>query len=239
MSLPTALTAISTKIQSADPMRRQRALRRLAAAVLVVLYARRTNQSLGQQRVLLAQDEQLPPSEQLRAALRYTIWGQLIASSEYLLCLVKPALAARIGRLLVRTPRDAVANLTYGPNDRNTLDLYGVGGAPKPVIVFMHGGAWSFGHKWQYALVGEYLATQGFLVAVVNYRTFPAGSVMDMVEDIENAVRTRIVVGSGSVRVHAVDWYSCRFGAGVLGRRSLPSVRRRQKTHLSERPLVW
>ncbi|KAI9982928.1 hypothetical protein PInf_006732 [Phytophthora infestans] len=52
----------------------------------------------------------------------------------------------------------------------------------------MHGGAWSFGHKWQYALVGEYLATQGFLVAVLDYRTFPYGSVVDMIEDVENAV---------------------------------------------------
>ncbi|GMF17969.1 unnamed protein product [Phytophthora lilii] len=52
----------------------------------------------------------------------------------------------------------------------------------------MHGGAGSFGHKWQYALVGEFLASQGFLVAVINYRTFPTGSVVDMVEDVENAV---------------------------------------------------
>lgn len=87
--------------------------------------------------------------------------GQLIASSEYLLCLVKPQLAARIGRLLLRKPRDCRVNCRYGPHERHTLDVYGVHEqqqqqAPaKPVLVFMHGGAWSFGHKWQYALVGS------------------------------------------------------------------------------------
>ncbi|KUF89038.1 hypothetical protein AM588_10002126 [Phytophthora nicotianae] len=102
-------------------------------------------------------------------------------------------MAARIGRLLVWTPRDCRVNCRYGPHERNTLDVYGVQAhgettVAKPVLVFMHGGAWSFGHKWQYALVGEYLATQGFLVAVINYRTFPNGSVLDMIEDVENAV---------------------------------------------------
>ncbi|KAG7381175.1 hypothetical protein PHYPSEUDO_006323 [Phytophthora pseudosyringae] len=171
--------------------------RRVALALALLAYARNTGRSLRQQHVLLLQHEpRLPWPEHAQAALKYTAVGQLIASSEYLLCLVKPQLAARIGRLLVWTPRDCRVNCRYGPHERNTLDVYGVQGqeqetaaaGAKPVLVFMHGGAWSFGHKWQYALVGEYLATQGFLVAVMSYRTFPTGSVLDMIEDVENAV---------------------------------------------------
>ncbi|KAG6591090.1 isoprenylcysteine alpha-carbonyl methylesterase ICMEL1 [Phytophthora cinnamomi] len=166
--------------------------RRVALAVALLAYLRNTGLNLRQQHALLKQSEpRLPWAEHAQAALKYTSVGQLIASSEYLLCLVKPQLAARIGRLLLWTPRDCRANCRYGSHERHTLDVYGVQTpqAPaKPVLVFVHGGAWSFGHKWQYALVGEFLASQGFLVAVINYRTFPSGSVLDMVEDVENAV---------------------------------------------------
>ncbi|KAF1793155.1 Alpha/Beta hydrolase fold [Phytophthora cactorum] len=171
-----------------------RSPRRVALALALLAYVRNTGRNLCQQHALLQQNEpRLPLSEHVHAALKYTTTGQLIASSEYLLCLIKPQLAARVGRLLVWTPRDCRLNCRYGPHERNTLDVYGVQEqeettAAKPVLVFMHGGAWSFGHKWQYALVGEYLATQGFLAAVINYRTFPNGSVVDMIEDIENAV---------------------------------------------------
>ncbi|RLN15235.1 hypothetical protein BBJ28_00008218 [Nothophytophthora sp. Chile5] len=171
--------------------------RRLALLVCLALYLRTTGRSLSQQHALLQlHDDRLALGAHVQAALRYTFVAQLISSSEYLLCLVKPLLAARIGRLLVLKPCDARENCAYGPHERNTVDLYGVhvgdgraAGGLKPVLVFVHGGAWSFGHKWQYGLVGEYLATQGLLVAVINYRTFPTGSVVDMVEDVENATQ--------------------------------------------------
>lgn len=169
-------------------------VQRLVLAVALLVYVRKTWQSLGQQHTLLQQNEpRLPWSEHMRATLRYTFIGQLIASSEFLLCLVKPQLAKRIGRLLLWKPQNCRANRRYGVHERNTLDVYGVQeDKAKPVLVFLHGGGWAFGHKWQYALVGEYLATQGFLVAVVSYRTFPTGSVVDMIEDVENAVRDGI-----------------------------------------------
>ncbi|CAH0484574.1 unnamed protein product [Peronospora farinosa] len=165
-------------------------LQRMALALALLVYARKTVRSLCQQHALLQQNEpRLPWSDHVRATFRYAFIGQLIASSEYLLCLVKPQLAKRIGRLLLWTPRDCRANCRYGIHERNTLDVYGVQeGKAKPVLVFLHGGGWTFGHKWQYALVGEYLATQGFLVAVMSYRAFPIGSVVDMIEDVENAV---------------------------------------------------
>ncbi|TYZ67902.1 hypothetical protein PybrP1_007809 [[Pythium] brassicae (nom. inval.)] len=144
-------------------------------------------------------------------ALRYTILSQIIAASEFLLPLAKPLLAARIGRLLVWKGPRVQPNAVYGPHERNTVDVYGIDSestsaaiasndeqrksidselsARKPVLVFVHGGAWSFGHKWQYGLVGEFLSTTlGVLVAVVNYRTYPTGHVQDMVEDVELAI---------------------------------------------------
>jgi acetyl esterase/lipase len=192
--------------------------RRAALALALLLYARNTTRNLRQQHALLRQNEpRLAWLERTQAALKYTSTGQLIASSEYLLALVKPQLAARIGRLLLWTPRDCRVNCRYGPHERNTLDVYGVRaeGASRPVLVFMHGGAWSFGHKWQYALVGEYLAAQGFVVAVLNYRTFPRGSVADMVEDVERAVRMDASLRAGDASA----------GANVRLRRSFGSLR--------------
>uniref|UniRef100_A0AAV1TW80 BD-FAE-like domain-containing protein n=1 Tax=Peronospora matthiolae TaxID=2874970 RepID=A0AAV1TW80_9STRA len=163
---------------------------RLVLLSALFAYACHTGRSLRQQHSLSQRSSpRLHWSNVLRAALKYTWIGQLIASSEYLLCLLKPFLAARIGRLVLRTPRGCCTNRRYGVHERHRLDVYGVQeGAVKPVLVFIHGGAWSYGHKWQYALVGQYLATQGLLVAVVNYRTFSHGSVVEMVEDVENAV---------------------------------------------------
>ena len=166
-------------------------VQRFMLVVALCAYAGHTGRSLCQQHAQLQRSRpRLHWLAVVRAALKYTSIGQLIASSEYLLCLLKPLLVLRLSRLLLWTPRGCRVNRCYGDHKRQRLDIYGVeGGANKPVLVFLHGGAWSYGHKWQYALVGQYLATHGFLVAIVSYRTFPHGSVVEMVEDIENAVR--------------------------------------------------
>lgn len=197
---------------------------RFCLAALGIAYLRRTWTSFFQQRAMLRLQQTAaaavataskagmaiagrPPRRSdhlLWRALTYTLTSQLIAASEFLLPLVKPLLAVRIGRLLVWKGPRVQPNAVYGPHTRNTVDVYGIESATghmrkagdvdpdarKPVLVFVHGGAWSFGHKWQYGLVGEYLAsTLGVLVAVVNYRTYPMGHVQDMVEDVERAVR--------------------------------------------------
>lgn len=196
---------------------RARALR-FCMGVAGLAYLRKTWTSLFQQRDMLRlqgagfylQSQQPPQNRSLLLGiLKYTFMGQLIAATEYLIPLVKPLLAARIGRLLVWKGPRVQPNAKYGPHERHTVDIYGVergngsgdgddeGASNKrrPVLVFVHGGAWSFGHKWQYGLVGEYLASSlGFLVAVVNYRTYPTGHVQHMVEDVEQAVRLFVVL---------------------------------------------
>lgn len=166
-------------------------LKRLALALVLFLYSRKTWRSLRENhRQLKAGADPLSASQ----VLKYTFLAQLLAACEYLLVLVKPVVSLRIGRSLVWTGSREARHLRYGhTHERQALDLYGVDKAAKrPVLVFVHGGAWSFGHKWQYALVGSYLSgALGALVAVVNYRTYPSGSVLDMVEDVDNAVRLR------------------------------------------------
>lgn len=87
----------------------------------------------------------------------------------------------------------------YGPHPRNRMDLYreGEGEAPRPVLLFVHGGGFLVGDKggdgngnggWANAHVGRWAAANGMLGAVMNYRlapdeTWPAGA-----EDVAAAV---------------------------------------------------
>ncbi|MBI1830359.1 MAG: alpha/beta hydrolase [Planctomycetes bacterium] len=74
---------------------------------------------------------------------------------------------------------------------RHRLDLF----APKdqkncPVIVLVHGGAWLVGDNrccGLYTSVGEYLASQGFVVVMPNYRLSPAVKHPEHVRDVARA----------------------------------------------------
>ncbi|GAQ87063.1 alpha beta-hydrolases superfamily protein [Klebsormidium nitens] len=82
-------------------------------------------------------------------------------------------------------------SLVYGTKARNRLDLYMPPGhlqRPRPVVVFVTGGAWVIGYKAWGALLGRRLANRGVLVACLDYRNFPQGSVSDMVADISTGI---------------------------------------------------
>ena len=80
------------------------------------------------------------------------------------------------------------SDLSYGPDERNRLDLYAPT-APSgllPVLAWVHGGGFRRGSKgggeeWQDAKVGRMAVQEGLLGVVINYRltpqhTWPSGS---------------------------------------------------------------
>ncbi|MBD2757563.1 alpha/beta hydrolase [Spirosoma validum] len=75
--------------------------------------------------------------------------------------------------------------------DRNVLDVYqpnqrqAIG---RPVVVFIHGGAWDSGSKNLYAFIGRRLAKQGVVAVLINYRLAPSVTVPDMADDCARAV---------------------------------------------------
>lgn len=105
-----------------------------------------------------------------------------------------------------------VRDVKYGPNPRNRLDLYlprgcayqgevvvdapgaspranpdangDPGGKGRPVIVFVTGGMWIIGYKAWGALLAQTLMARGFIVASLDYRNFPQGTVGDMIQDV-------------------------------------------------------
>jgi acetyl esterase/lipase len=82
-----------------------------------------------------------------------------------------------------------VLDVAYGPDAYQCLDLYLPDrSAGAPLVVLLHGGAWSVGDKSQYAVVGERLAHEGYLTAIANYRLSPAVQHPAHAQDVARAV---------------------------------------------------
>jgi len=112
------------------------------------------------------------------------------------------ALFAEEQGALAATLAPAARDCAYGPDPRHVLDLYRddehASDAPRPVLLFVHGGGFVMGDKggtsggtggdWANAHAGRWAARSGMLGCVMNYRlapghVWPAGS-----EDVAAAI---------------------------------------------------
>lgn len=93
------------------------------------------------------------------------------------------------------TPRDpAIVRATseaYGPLPRQSLDVYAPRGmsVARPVAVFLYGGGWEKGRKWDYGWVAQALAARGYVVVLPDYRLYPKAHFPDFLEDGAQVVR--------------------------------------------------
>jgi len=55
-------------------------------------------------------------------------------------------------------------------------------------VAFVTGGAWIIGYKGWGALLGRRLVERGIIVACIDYRNFPQGTIGDMVEDASQGI---------------------------------------------------
>ncbi|KAL9253106.1 putative isoprenylcysteine alpha-carbonyl methylesterase ICMEL1 [Drosera capensis] len=81
-------------------------------------------------------------------------------------------------------------SIVYGDLPRNRLDLYlpKDTNRKKPVVAFVTGGAWIIGYKAWGCLLGQQLSERGIIVACIDYRNFPQGTISDMVEDASRGI---------------------------------------------------
>ncbi|VVA96211.1 unnamed protein product [Arabis nemorensis] len=81
-------------------------------------------------------------------------------------------------------------SVVYGDQPRNRLDLYipPTSDGLKPVVVFVTGGAWIIGYKAWGSLLGLQLAERDIIVACLDYRNFPQGTISDMVGDVSRGI---------------------------------------------------
>jgi acetyl esterase/lipase len=81
-------------------------------------------------------------------------------------------------------------DIAYGDGPRAKYDLYLPDDVSpqSPVVVFFYGGGWSDGSKKTYLFVGQSLASEGIIVAIVDYRLYPQVVFPGFVEDGAQAV---------------------------------------------------
>lgn len=98
--------------------------------------------------------------------------------------------------------RPSFADVAYGAHPLQRLDVHVPAGAlAAPIIVLVHGGAWSIGDKALPGLLTHKLAhwlPQGRLVVSVNYRLLPEAGPLEQARDLASAV--------AHVQRHAADW---------------------------------
>ena len=80
-------------------------------------------------------------------------------------------------------------DLSYGPNERNKLDLYlPKSDQPLPLIVWVHGGGWEMGSK-ERTKASLDLLEKGYAVASINYRLSQQAVFPAQIEDCKSAIR--------------------------------------------------
>ena len=80
-----------------------------------------------------------------------------------------------INLLVPRSGYDVHPGLAYGPDPRQTLDVYVPKGlkGPAPVLLFFYGGSWQSGNRGDYLAFGQAFASAGIVTAVADYRLYP------------------------------------------------------------------
>lgn len=89
--------------------------------------------------------------------------------------------------LLLAAPA-AAEERAYGWDPRQRLDYTPAARRDAPLVVFIHGGAWSFGDKRAAAHMATHFHAQGYAFAALNYRLVPAVSVREQAADVAAAI---------------------------------------------------
>ncbi len=98
-------------------------------------------------------------------------------------------------------PRDPPtrAEVVYGPHARNVLDFWQADGdGPRPLLVYIHGGGWTGGDKFQEGNPQRTWLAKGVSYAAINYRLAPGDPLPAPVHDAARAVQF--------LRTKAIEW---------------------------------
>ena len=104
------------------------------------------------------------------------------------------------------------SNVSYGPHERNVLDLWQAkADKPTPLIVFIHGGGFRNGSKDQFAKnpVLRTALSKGVSCAAINYRFLYHAPVQDILRDCARAVQF--------LRHRAPEWNLDKTRVGAMG----------------------
>jgi acetyl esterase/lipase len=108
------------------------------------------------------------------------------------------ALAAGCGRVAFMAanvpaafgPYQRHRDISYGADPQQVLDVYVPDKASpesRPLVVFWHGGRWTYGDKADYRFVGAALAELGYVAVLPNYRHYPEVKMPAFMDDAARA----------------------------------------------------
>lgn len=92
-----------------------------------------------------------------------------------------------------RKYRQPSLTIAYGPHPLQALDLHLLpGNTPRPLLVFVHGGAWQFGDKTRRLKDAKvpFAHGEGWHFASLNFRLVPEAKVAEMAQDVAAAMAT-------------------------------------------------
>jgi arylformamidase len=102
-----------------------------------------------------------------------------------------PAILAQLDRdaaaFRAQSPK-AELGLSYGPSERQVVDMFPSGGTDAPLALFIHGGYWRTNHWSSYSHVAKNLNARGIDVAVAGYDLCPQVTLADIIEQMHAAV---------------------------------------------------
>ena len=83
------------------------------------------------------------------------------------------------------------ADVAYADGSGRKLDVYTPDKpmGPSPVVMFIHGGSWSGGAKYEYEFIGRAFAANGYVAVIPDYRKWPEVAYPDFLSDNAQAVR--------------------------------------------------
>jgi acetyl esterase/lipase len=95
-----------------------------------------------------------------------------------------------INSAVSRETFNLVADIPYGPEERQKLDVYAPKGVKDaPVLVFVHGGSWRDGDRSDYPFLGESFANAGYVTVIISYRLAPQTVFPGFVNDAALALK--------------------------------------------------
>ena len=84
-----------------------------------------------------------------------------------------------------------IKDLSYDLDPRHKSDLYLPSNIhpARPIVVFVHGGAWDSGHKNDYVFAGQAFTEMGYITSIPNYRLYPQIRFPHFIKDVATAIR--------------------------------------------------
>jgi len=90
---------------------------------------------------------------------------------------------------VAQTKVKGLLNVPYGDDDREVVDIFSAEGTNKaPVIVFMHGGAWTRGSKEGYSFPAAEFVPRGVAWVATEFTNVPQGTLSNQVRQNRDAV---------------------------------------------------